>query len=140
MEEMTYRASILDFDCYVARATLEMNNNLVTRNQFQGPGSTLIYINGGIALVADNEFSYNGLLSHEEFISEDQTLNRQYTRSNFPWDDITFGVNQENGIFYFQFDDRDMPSGTAHIFERNRFEHIYCQLGCAYYVTGTQIQ
>ena len=136
MEEKTYRASILDFDCYVSRATLEMNNNLVTRNQFQGLGSALIYINGGIAHVADNEFSYNGLLSQEEFISNDETFKRQYTRSEFPWDDIIFAVNQEHGIFVFQFDDKDMPSGTAHIFERNRFEHIYCQLGCAYYVTG----
>ena len=33
-----------------------------------------------------------------------------------------------------------MPLGTAHIFRRNKFEHIYCQVGCAYYVQGSQIQ
>lgn len=42
---------------------LQLNRNIVTRSQFVGSDSTFFYINGGIARIHDNVFSYNGMLT-----------------------------------------------------------------------------
>ena len=88
----------------------------------------------------DNIFSYNGLLKSKTLTRSKDTYDRQYPRSEFPWDDYEFDEAQQNGMFTFTFDKIEMPIGTAHIFRRNKFMHLYCQIGCAYNVKGSQIQ
>ena len=121
-------------------ATLSISENLITRNQFIGTDSTFFYINGGIAEVTNNEISYNGMLTldvQENYVGRDA---RQFTRSRFPWDDYSFTRAQDKGIFTFSFKTDEMPEKKSHSFSNNRFSHIYCMSGCAYYVTGKQIQ
>ncbi len=60
-----YKASILEFQCELDTANLAISKNKVIRNNFIGADSTFFYINGGIASVLDNNFSYNGKLSNE---------------------------------------------------------------------------
>ena len=61
--ERRYKASILEFDCQMSLVKLQLNRNIVTRSQFVGSDSTFFYINGGIARIHDNVFSYNGMLT-----------------------------------------------------------------------------
>ena len=65
-EALKYKSSLLEFTCDIQNATLAMNNNEVTRNQFIGEDTTFFYIDGGVVLVADNNFSYNGMLTNKE--------------------------------------------------------------------------
>ena len=67
-----------------------MNDNTITRNQFIGQDSTFIYINGGIASVSYNQITYNGLLTQNVMSANDEGLVKEYTRSEFPWEDYSF--------------------------------------------------
>lgn len=137
-KDLQYQASILEFDCEVAGAILTIHDNEITRNQFIGQASTFFYINGGIVDVAHNDISYNGLLTADVSENSADKVDKQY-RGIFPWDDYSFTLAQDKGIFSFDFVNQDMPNFKAHNFTDNRFTHIYCQTGCAYYVTGEQI-
>ena len=137
---LRYAASILEFNCHLLNATLALQGNEITRNQFIGTDSTFFHINGGIALVEDNNFSYNGILTSNQINQSVENYKRQYPSSVFPWEDYEFAEAQEKGMFTFVFNNFEMQIGTAHKFRNNTFEHIYCQLGCAYYVSGTEIQ
>ena len=117
-----------------------MNDNTITRNQFIGQDSTFIYINGGIASVSQNDITYNGMLTENVFAKADEDMEKEYTRSEFPWEDYSFNEAQDKGIFWFDFVNSEMPKYKSHHFYNNNFEHIYCQVGCAYYVTGSEIQ
>ena len=117
-----------------------MNDNTITRNQFIGQDSTFIYINGGIASVSHNQITYNGMLTQNVMSANDEELVKEYTRSEFPWEDYSFNEAQDKGIFWFDFVNSEMPKYKSHYFFKNNFEHIYCQIGCAYYVTGSEIQ
>jgi len=46
-------------------------------------------------------------------------------------------VTQEMGVFWFNFESVEMTLGKSHDLRANSFEHIYCERGCAYYVTGS---
>ena len=104
-----YSSSILEYTCDIQNATIAINMNEVTRNQFIGLQTTLIHINGGIAQVADNNFSYNGMLTLNKIQKSVSDINRQYTRSLFPWEDYSFYESQEKGIFFFEFDQLEVP-------------------------------
>ena len=130
MQVVTYRSlrysgSILEFDCQLLNANLILKSNEITKNQFIGKDSTFFYINGGIAEVEGNDFSYNGLLTSNT-ITRSGEFKRLYHRSEFPWEDYEFDEAQQKGMFTFAFDNDEMPIGTAHTFRKNRFEHIYC--------------
>jgi hypothetical protein len=134
--DLRYKASLLEYDCEVRNATLSISDNLISRNQFIGEDSTFFYVNGGIVEVNNNEISYNGMLTSEissNYVGRDS---RQYMSLEFPWDDYSFTLAQDKGIFSFSFENYEMPAYKSHSFTNNRFTHIYCQSGCAYYVTG----
>ena len=85
-----YKASFLEYDCEVRAATLNLIENEITRNQFIGPDSTFIYINGGIVDAQRNIFEYNGLLRTDVYSSDVENFDREFYRSTFPWLDYSF--------------------------------------------------
>ena len=76
----------------MSNSTLGITGNEITRNQFIGEASALFYINGGIALVEDNKFSYNGMLKKVQLVNNFTAIEtkRQFYRSKFPWEDYDF--------------------------------------------------
>ena len=74
------------------------------------------------------------MLTENKYENSADDFERQYPRSYFPWEDYEFDEAQDKGMFFFDFELIEMPRGKAHMFSRNKFEHIYCHLGCAYYV------
>ena len=75
-----YKASLLEFDCQLQNALLELEDNLVARNQFFGEDSALIYINGGVASIIKNKFSYSGAL-HKNIKPMKKYQKQQFLRS-----------------------------------------------------------
>jgi len=75
-KSLRYNASIVDFDCKILYGTLTVHGNEVTRNQFIGKLSTFFYLNGGIASVEDNNFSFNGLLTLNKIVQTASDFNR----------------------------------------------------------------
>ena len=106
---LMYKASLLEFDCSVRNATLEISNNNITRNQFIGIDSTFFYINGGIANVTNNDIGYNGMLTGKMSVNVVGRDKRQYDQSHFPWESYSFSESQDHGIFAFSFDTYEMP-------------------------------
>ena len=62
--EASYKGSLLEWDCLFDKAVFGLYNNLVTENTFIGKLGALFYINGGLAEVTDNMFSYNGRITN----------------------------------------------------------------------------
>lgn len=87
---LEYKASILEWDCKVTKAVLSINDNEIIRNKFIGRKSTLFFINGGIASVNNNDFMYNGILTTTERSQSVANLEKEFSRSEFPWDDYSF--------------------------------------------------
>ena len=137
---LKYKASVLDYSCGIAYARILILENTMTRLTAIGRDSAFVYISGGIATVYDNTFSYSGHLSKKEMTNTASTFPRQYKHSRFPWEDYSAKETQDHGIFWFDFNDLEMPIKSSHDLQRNTFEHIYCATGCAYYVTGIKIQ
>ena len=54
----------------------------------------MIYINGGIVAVDNNDFSYNGMLTENILSNQVADLERVYTRSEFPWGSYSFTMSQ----------------------------------------------
>ena len=90
--------------------------------------------------MTDNYFGYSGFATKTRAANTADTFEKRFEKATFPWESYSFTMAQTNGVFHFEFNNLEMPIYKAHIFERNTFEHIYCQRGCAYYVTGDKIQ
>ena len=113
--------------------------NTVKENAFIGEHGAFFYINGGIATVERNEFSYSGYLSDRTTENHPNSDSRQNDKE-FPFKEYRFPIAQDSGIFNFEFTRVDMPQGQSHVIRRNVFEHIYCWAGCAYSVRGSKMQ
>ena len=82
-----YKASLLEFDCQMDLVKLKIEENSVTRSQFIGVNSPFVFINGGIATITDNSFSYNGLLTTKVYNNTAEAYNakRQFSHVYFPY-------------------------------------------------------
>ena len=65
MPALQYYGSLLEWDCGNPSSIIGFADNIVTENTFIGKLGALIYINGGIAKILGNTFSYNGKLTNQ---------------------------------------------------------------------------
>ena len=62
--DASYMGSLLEWDCAFDLSVIGLYDNIVTENTFIGKLGALFYINGGLAKVIGNNFSYNGRLTN----------------------------------------------------------------------------
>ena len=64
--DLSYHGSLLEYDCEVDTARLNIEHNSISENAFIGKLGALFYITGGLITVNSNYFGYNGYLSNRE--------------------------------------------------------------------------
>ena len=129
---------MLEYDCEVDTARLNIEENNISENAFIGKLGALFYITGGLVTVKNNYFGYNGYLSNREISNHPEDKARQWKTTYFPFGEYIFDLAQNSGIFTFDFNYQDVPKYQSHEISENIFEHIYCSRGCAYSARGTK--
>lgn len=138
--DASYYGSLLEWDCLKSNSIIGLYDNIVNENTFFGRLGALFYINGGLARITGNQFTYNGRLTTQTVQNNPSADKRVWKEAYFPFEEYIFDLAQTSGIFTFEFKNHDMPEESAHLIQYNTFKHIYCLRGCAYSARGDKIQ
>lgn len=114
IEEFNFPASLINVEIDVPNSEFYFIENEVMYNWFTGGDSALISIDGPMMTITDNVFKYNGKLRKNE------------------------NLRQKAGMFKFKFNKYfASQDNKSHKINRNVFQYIFCERGCAYRIEGS---